>query len=171
MVDRNAEAIAGSIGAVTPRRNALAHLAAGLGLLGPGVASEAVAGRRGGKHDVSAAGGKKRKKGKPGPAGPAGLAGPSGPTGPPGVMATEVVEGNSASLDMAAGSEAFSIAQCPAGAVLVGGGHNITLGSTTGLFHGASLPNSASGTFQVTFIRIAAAGGTTSFRAYAICAS
>jgi Collagen triple helix repeat (20 copies) len=102
-----------------------------------------------------------------GPAGPAGVAGATGPTGPTGVATVQRVQGPTEIGSGGMGTlSPISVAACPTGTTLVGGGFTQAGGTIA-----ASFPNSAADSWQAQSANNTAAVVTFSVTAYALCAS
>jgi hypothetical protein len=93
------------------------------------------------------------KTGATGPAGAAGAAGKEGPQGKegakgeqgsPGVSGYEIVEGNVAKGSGSGFNLAISVAKCPAGKSILGGGFKVLTGEDTKIFVADNAPNNSS---------------------------
>jgi hypothetical protein len=121
-------------------------------------------GRNGAKGDTGATG----HAGLTGPIGPRGLEGPPGPQGEPGKLtASQIVAGSPASRDRAqpGDSTPSSVAVCPAGTVLLGGGA-FTTGKGAVLNHSGPISDDA---WSAGASKAFGGTGTMSVTAWAVC--
>jgi hypothetical protein len=134
----------------------------------PGKTGNAGANGATGSAGATGATGPQGPGGKEGIAGKEGKEGPKGETGSPGTSGYQIVEGNIAKGTESGFNLATSVAKCPSGKSLLGGGFHVTTGEDTKIFVADNGPNgSTEWEARLT------SGSTSGYSAvaYAICAT